>query len=475
MIRENQRLFNQINVVTDALILLLSLPVAFWLRFDVLPNGYPTVPLVDYLKINLWLTVLHLLLFAAFGLYRSFRRTPLRQELPRLWEACLISMAVLFSWLFVGWGIHYSRLTWTFYFLLSVTALTAKRILLRSVLRRFRRKGFNQKQVLLIGSGPMAQRYLRELTADPSLGYRVFGYLATSQGNLPDELPCLGIPAQLDEILEHTVPDEVVSALEVEEFHITGSLINACDKAGVRLSIIPFYSQYLPGEPQFDDLNGIPLMNIRRVPLDNLLNAFCKRTLDIVGSALLLVLTSPVMLFCAIGVRLSSPGPIIFRQERVGKDKKPFYMYKFRSMRLNETQDSGWSTQYDDRRTKFGSFLRKCSLDELPQFWNVLKGDMSLVGPRPELPHFVELFREDIPLYMVKHQVRPGITGWAQVNGFRGDTSIRGRVEYDIYYIEHWSLLFDFQIFFMTLFGGKFLNQEELRHTDDTNGKETDQ
>lgn len=474
MIRENQRFLNQVNVVTDALILLLSLPVAFWLRFDVLPNGYPTVPLMEYLKTNLWLTALHLLLFAAFGLYRSFRRTPLRQELPRLWRACLISMAVLFSWLFVGWGIHYSRLTWAIFFLLSVTALTVKRILLRSLLRRFRRKGFNKKQVLLIGSGPMAQRYLRELTADPSLGYQVTGYLATSQGQLPHELPCLGAPDQLERVLAHTVPDEVVSALEVEEFRLTGSVIDACDKAGVRLSIIPFYSQYLPGEPQFDDLNGIPLMNIRRVPLDNILNAFCKRALDIVGSALLLVLTSPVMLICAIGVRLSSPGPVIFRQERVGKDKKPFYMYKFRSMRLNDAQDSAWTTQHDDRRTKFGSFLRKCSLDELPQFWNVLKGDMSLVGPRPELPHFVELFREDVPLYMVKHQVRPGITGWAQVNGFRGDTSIRGRVECDIYYIEHWSLLFDLQILFMTLFGGKFLNKEELVHPDEPNHKETD-
>ena len=203
-------------------------------------------------------------------------------------------------------------------------------------------------------------------------------------------------------------------------------------------------------------------MNIRRIPLDNWANAFMKRTMDIIGSSLLLVLTSPVMLLCAIGVRLSSPGPILFRQERIGRNKKPFQMYKFRSMRVNDSETTGWSSNTDDRKTKFGSFIRKFSLDEFPQFFNVLKGDMSLVGPRPEVPHYVELFKKEVPLYMVKHQVRPGITGWAQVNDFRGDTSIKGRVEHDIYYIEHWSLLFDLKILWITVFGGKFMNSEQL-------------
>jgi lipopolysaccharide/colanic/teichoic acid biosynthesis glycosyltransferase len=168
------------------------------------------------------------------------------------------------------------------------------------------------------------------------------------------------------------------------------------------------------------------------------------------------------MLVCAIGVRLSSPGPVIFRQERVGRDKKPFHMYKFRSMRVNAKQDTCWSTDHDDRKTQFGSFLRKCSLDEFPQFFNVFKGDMSLVGPRPEVPFYVDRFKEEVPRYMVKHQVRPGITGWAQVHGFRGDTSIKGRIEHDIYYIEHWSILLDIKILLMTVFGGKFLNEEKL-------------
>lgn len=462
MIRQNQRLFNQLNVLSDALILLAALPLAFWVRFDVLPNGIPSVPFNEYIWTNVWFTLLQLAIFAAFGLYGSFRHTRLRQELPRLWQASLINLAFLFSWLFLGYGTHYSRLTWGIFYLISVTALSLKRALLRTLLRRFRREGYNQKWVLLLGSGEMARRYYRELTADPALGYRVEGYLAGGPGELPWELPCLGTLDDLEQVLTQDVPDEVISALELDEFHRTPQVIQICDKAGVRLSIIPAYAKFMPGQPQFDDLNGIPLMSVRRVPLDYFVHNFCKRAMDIVGSAILLALASPVMLLCAIGVRLSSPGPVIFKQRRVGKDQRLFDMYKFRSMRLNDAQDSGWSTAQDARRTRFGALLRKCSLDELPQLWNVLKGDMSLVGPRPEVPHFVEQFKEQVPLYMVKHQVRPGITGWAQINGFRGDTSIRGRIECDIYYIEHWSLLFDIQILLMTLFKGKFLNREEL-------------
>ena len=202
-------------------------------------------------------------------------------------------------------------------------------------------------------------------------------------------------------------------------------------------------------------------MNIRRIPLDNRANAIVKRAMDVCGSLLLIVLTSPVMLFAAVGTKLSSPGPVIFRQERVGLNKKPFVMYKFRSMRVNDSENSGWSTDEDPRKTKFGAFIRKCSIDELPQFFNVLKGDMSLIGPRPELPHFVDQFKETVPLYMVKHQVRPGITGWAQVNGFRGDTSIEERIHHDLFYIENWSVLLDIKILFLTVFTA-LINTEKL-------------
>lgn len=462
MIRENQRLFNQLNVMTDGLILFVALPLAFWIRFYVLPNGIATVPLERYIALDALLALAHLAFYAMFGLYSSFRRTPLRVELPRLWLAGGIVMAAFLSLLFLGRGMHYSRLTIAIYFVLGTLGVTAKRVALRLLLRHFRSLGYNQKHVVLVGSGSMARRYLDTVNSHRRLGYQVTGYVADAIMDGDGLPPRLAGFDGLEAVLERRKPDEVVSAIETDDYHRTPQIIAACEKTGTKLSIIPFYAEYMPSNPQFDDLGGIPLLNIRRIPLDNWANAFCKRLMDVAGSALLLLVLSPVMLACAVGVKLSSPGPVFFKQERVGRNKKPFYMYKFRSMRVNDSSSTAWSTDRDDRKTKFGAFLRKCSLDELPQFFNVLKGDMSLVGPRPEIPHFVDQFKEEVPLYMVKHQVRPGITGWAQVHDLRGDTSIKARIEHDVYYIEHWNLVLDIQILFMTLFKGKFLNSEKL-------------
>ena len=461
MIKENQRVLNYMHILSDGAVLFLSFPIGFWIRFSVF-NGVEAFPLQNYIVLAAAYTVIQLFTYAAFGLYQSFRKKSLRVELLRLWEATLLDTVVLQSLLFLSWGVHYSRLVLITAFLFSAAVLGVKRLILRRVLRRYRQKGYNQKHVLVIGCGRLAQRYTNEIQAAPELGYHADGYVAKRQDAGMNELPLLGSFDSMDDLLERLHPDEVVAALEPEDFPQIQEVIAVCESAGVRLSIIPFYAEHMPSNPQFDDLNGIPMLNIRHIPLDNWANAFCKRAMDLIGSAFLLLALSPVMLACAIGVKLSSPGPVIFRQQRVGKDKRPFSMYKFRSMRVNDIQDTGWSKNVDDRRTPFGSWMRKCSLDELPQLWNVLRGEMSLVGPRPELPHYVEQFRNEVPLYMVKHQVRPGITGWAQVNGFRGDTSIRGRIEHDVYYIENWSLIFDLQILFMTVFGGKFLNGEQL-------------
>ena len=294
----------------------------------------------------------------------------------------------------------------------------------------------------------------------PELGLTLLGYISDQSTALAAKY--LGNFEELRDILDRRKPDEVVAALEMTDYERMPVLIQACEKSGVRLSLIPFYADYMPSRPQIDSLNGLPLINLRRIPLDNLGNAFMKRSMDILGSLFLILFTSPLMLITAVGVRLSSPGPVIFKQKRVGLNKKKFYMYKFRSMRLNDASDTAWSTDSDERKTRFGAFIRKFSIDELPQFFNVLKGDMSLVGPRPEVPFYVEQFKEEVPLYMVKHQVRPGITGWAQVNGLRGDTSIEDRIRHDVYYIENWTLLFDVKILFMTLFKG-VKNQEKLQ------------
>ena len=217
----------------------------------------------------------------------------------------------------------------------------------------------------------------------------------------------------------------------------------------------------MSGTPSIDVVNGIPLMNIRRIPLDNIGNAFVKRATDIVGSLILIALSSPIMLISAIIIKITMGGKVIFRQKRVGLNKKIFVMYKLKSMRDNEQSETAWSTDSDPRKTRFGALIRKLSIDELPQLFNVLKGNMSLVGPRPEIPYYVENFKDSVPLYMIKHQVKPGMTGLAQVNGYRGDTSIEKRIEFDIHYIENWSYFLDLSILMKTVFC--FMNKEKLK------------
>lgn len=233
-----------------------------------------------------------------------------------------------------------------------------------------------------------------------------------------------------------------------------------CEKSGVHTKLVPDYYNIIPTRPYTEDILGLPVINIRYVPLSNAFPAMIKRLLDIIGSLVCIAVFSPVMLLFAILIRTTSPGPVIFRQERVGLHNKPFMMYKFRSMVVqdNRTEKKKWTTRDDPRVTRVGRFMRKTSIDELPQLFNVLRGDMSLVGPRPERPYFVEKFQEEIPRYMVKHQVRPGMTGWAQVHGYRGDTSIRKRIDYDLYYIENWTLGLDVKILFLTVFRG-FVNK----------------
>lgn len=461
MIKENQQLLNRLNVFSDGILSFLMLPLAYWLRFRVLPGGIESVPLQNYLRLGVVFVLIQLFSYSALGLYQSSRKTRIRDELATILRASVLDMLLLLGWLYIGHSEHYSRGTLALFFALGTGVLMGKHAVLRKLLRAMRRSGINLKHVILVGSGDSAQRYLRELKNDRELGYQVVGYIArrTAEGF---DAPYLGGYEALENALDRYDPDEVVSAIEAEDYARTPQIIQACELAGVKLSIVPFYANYMPAHPQFDELNGIPLMNIRRIPLDNFANALIKRAADIIGSLLLIVILSPVMLICAVGVKLSSPGPVLFRQRRVGRGKKPFFMYKFRSMRVNDAQDSAWSTKTDERRTRFGSFLRKYSLDELPQFFCVLAGTMSLVGPRPEIPHFVDRFKDEIPLYMVRHQVRPGITGWAQIHGFRGDTPIRERVEHDIYYIENWSPWMDIQILFATVFGGKFINDEQL-------------
>ena len=270
----------------------------------------------------------------------------------------------------------------------------------------------------------------------------------------------LGSIDNLPFILPENKLDEIAVTLALQDYDRLEEIVDLCEKSGVRTKFIPDYNSLIPGKPYTEDLGGLPVINIRYVPLSNTLNAVAKRAVDIVGSLCGLIVTSPLLLIVAILIRATSKGPIIFSQERIGQHNHAFKMYKFRTMYVQDTKEEkkGWTTKNDPRVTKVGRILRKTSIDELPQLFNILIGDMSLVGPRPERPQYVEKFKEEIPRYMIKHQVRPGLTGWAQINGYRGDTSIRKRIEYDIYYIENWSMSFDFKIMFLTIFRG-FINE----------------
>jgi len=332
----------------------------------------------------------------------------------------------------------------------ATLVVMAKKIAMISFLRSLRARKRNIKHILLVtDSQEMADAYMEEILNNPQFGYSVIGYV----GNLNViGLPHLGTTGDLDRLLKELRPDEVVLAFDTVRKRLITKYITICNNNCIKIMVVPAICGYFRSPRQVTELGNLPLIDIRSTPLDNISNRVLKRITDVIGSLILILLTLPLMLFTAIGVRLSSPGPILFRQTRVGRNNREFTMYKFRSMRVNDSETTGWSTENDPRKTRFGAFIRKFALDELPQFFNVLKGDMSLVGPRPEVPFYVEKFKKEVPLYMLKHTLRPGITGLAQVKGLRGDTSIQARIDEDINYIENWTFWGDIRIMLITPF-----------------------
>lgn len=333
---------------------------------------------------------------------------------------------------------------------------------IRLFLRSLRTNGYNQKHVLLIGYSRAAEGFIDRVSFNPEWGYHIQGILDDhkNDGYVYKKIPVLGPISHLETFLAANTLDEIVITLSIGEYANLEQIVAACEKSGVHTKFIPDYNNIIPTIPYMEDLQGLPVINIRHVPLTNVFNATIKRCVDIFGALFGIILFSPIMLITAALIKLTSPGPIIFSQERIGLHNRPFKMFKFRSMEVQDPnkEKKQWTTPHDPRVTPVGRFIRKTSIDEMPQFFNILIGDMSLVGPRPERPLFVEKFKEEIPRYMIKHQVRPGLTGWAQVNGYRGDTSITKRIEHDLYYIENWSLGFDFKIMFLTIFKG-FINK----------------
>jgi Undecaprenyl-phosphate glucose phosphotransferase len=292
---------------------------------------------------------------------------------------------------------------------------------------------------------------------NPQWGYVVRAILDdfVPRGMIYKGVKVVGRIDNLHYILAENKLDEIAVTLPLSSYSRLESIIDLCEKSGVHTKFIPDYGSLVSGRPYIEDLMGLPVINIRNVPLTNTYNRVVKRAIDIASALVGLVVFSPFMLLAALAIRLSSHGPVIYKQERVGYQNKPFTIYKFRTMEMEKGEAKrSWTVKDDPRITKVGKLLRRTSIDEVPQFFNILLGEMSLVGPRPEQSMFVEQFKEEIPRYMIKHQVRPGLTGWAQINGYRGDTSIRKRIEYDIFYIENWTFLFDLKIIVMTMFKG---------------------
>lgn len=460
MVKDNQKFFNRMHLLLDALVIFLSYLSAWYIKFrsGLLENEHGVLPFKVYMWALIYVIPSYILLYSATHLYTSKRVQRIRVEFSNIIKANVLGLLGFLTILYITKQNDFSRTMLFIFFILNIVYAMAFRGLVYMVLFSFRRQGYNVKHMLLIGYSNSAKGYIDRILSYKEWGYEIHGILDDycHIGSHYKGIEVLGKIDDLEEFLDNNNFDEIVITLKIEEYSRLREIVNKCEKSGVHTQFVPDYNNIIPTKPYTEDLMGLPVINIRYVPLSNTFNSLIKRFFDIVLSFLGIIVTMPIMIVVSTIIKSTSNGPLIYKQERVGLHNKPFLMYKFRSMEVQNEKDEkkAWTTKNDPRVTKIGKFIRKTSIDELPQLFNILKGDMSIVGPRPERPFFVEKFKEEIPRYMVKHQVRPGLTGWAQINGFRGDTSIMKRIECDLYYIENWSLELDFKIMFLTIFKG---------------------
>ena len=466
MIKDNQKYFNRLHLLADAVIVALSYMFAWYIKFcTIFADTEPGAGALDmgtYFSFLYFVVPEYIILYYFFNLYAPKRATRRKYEFAGIIKANTVGIVFFIVFLYFIKQQYFSRFMMGAFYVINITFTTISRTLIRNLLLYFRKKGYNLKYMLLIGYSRAAEEYITRINANPQWGYVVRGILddRIPSGTLYKVVKVVGRIENINYILPENNLDEIAITLALKDYDHLEAIVDLCEKSGVHTKFIPDYNSLVPSHPYTEDLMGLPVINIRYVPLTNTLNWVGKRAIDLIGSFFGLVLLSPVMLLVALAVKCSSRGPVIFKQERVGLHNKTFNMYKFRTMEMQKpsAEEQAWTVKDDPRVTKVGKFLRRTSIDELPQLFNILMGEMSLVGPRPERPQFVEKFKEEIPRYMIKHQVRPGLTGWAQINGYRGDTSIRRRIEYDLFYIENWTMSMDFKIMFLTLFKG-FINK----------------
>ena len=461
MLKDNEKNFSRLHMIIDAIVLVLSYFLAWLIRFvgPMAATAVRTRSFQQYMLMLVFIVPVYLLLYQAFTLYTPMRMQGRRLVLANIVKANSLGLLILMFTFYMIDESDFSRSTYIMFYVINIVLQWCARMLIFALLRDMREKGLNQKQMICVGYSRAAEEYIDRVLANPQWGYVIRGILDDNvpAGTEYKGIKVLGRIANLNIILPENRLDEIAITLGLSEYYRLEEIVALCEKSGVHTKFIPDYNKIIPTKPYTEDILGLPVINIRYVPLNNTFNALVKRAMDIAGSIVGIIVTSPLMLLMCAIIKLTSPGPLIYKQERVGLHNQTFRMYKFRSMEVQPESEEkkAWTVKNDPRVTPIGKFMRHTSIDELPQLFNILKGNMSLVGPRPERPFFVEKFREEIPRYMVKHQVRPGLTGWAQVNGYRGDTSIRKRIEYDLYYIENWSIGLDIKIIFLTFFKGQ--------------------
>lgn len=466
MLKRYQHIVGGVFRTVDACVIGAAWIASYWIRFYVpifeVTKGFPKFG--KYAALSPLVMVLWMMVFSSMKVYQSRRMLRRTDEAHLILKAHGVSMLFFIAITYLFSEYKYSRVVMLYFGLMGGFFLVFFRLSLRNALRAIRRKGYNLRHAVAVGEGPAVELLIRRLDKFPELGVRVVGVVvhetAVARG-LKDICgkPVLGEFAQIGQLVHQIQVDQVLIALPRNQYSDLDRILESLKDEMVDLQLVPDIHEYVTLGCAVEDFDGLPIVNLNDSPLDGW-GSVAKRLTDFVVSAIALILLSPVLFFIAFLVKATSKGPILYRQERMGLDGRTFQMLKFRSMRVDAEAQSGavWATQGDNRRTILGTFLRATSLDELPQFWNVLRGDMSLVGPRPERPVFVHQFRREIPHYMLRHKVKAGITGWAQINGWRGNTSLENRIECDLYYIRNWSYVLDWKILFLTLWKG-FVNK----------------
>lgn len=460
MLKQKRQLFELVFMALDLLVVSLAWLVAYWIRFqvDIIPIEKGVPAFSHYFSLLLFIWLIWAFVFKRMGLYRPMRGVRRTKELWLLINANALGVLLLISvtYLFREKSVPFSRLVFLYFGVLATIFTGLQRTFLRFVLREIRRRGYNLRFMILVGAGKVAGDIAARMRLHRELGIQLLGCLSKdgSESVGPRGMSVLGSYSDLETALRQKDIDQVVIALPLEDSQWLPDIIRQLKDSLVDVKIIPDLYQFISLGGSIEEFEGLPVISLQETPLSGV-NLVTKRFVDAALALLLIILFGPLMLLIALLVKLTSRGPIFYRQERVSYDGSSFSILKFRTMRVDsEERGPGWTTKGDERVTPVGGVLRKLSLDELPQLFNVLRGDMSLVGPRPERPVFIEEFRHYIPRYMLRHKVPAGMTGWAQVHGWRGDTSISKRIEYDLYYIENWSLFLDLKILFLTALSG---------------------